>query len=175
VELLTYDPTHKAACLAIFDANTPAFFAPHERAEFVEFLDNDADPYFVVADAGAVVACGGYFVIPTTPAAVLTWGMVDWARHRQGIGWFLLLARLQRLCHEPRIKVVKLQTSQHSAGFFERAGFAVQTITEDGYAPGMHQYNMGLVLDESRRQIIAEQYRTICANDNSTIPSRNRT
>ncbi len=66
----------KEACLAIFNSNTPPFFAPHEREEFAQFLDTLSGPYFVVEHNGQVIGCGGFFLIPNTPAVVLTWGMV---------------------------------------------------------------------------------------------------
>ena len=141
-----YAQPDKEACLAIFDSNTPSFFAPHEREEFAEFLDTSSDPYFVVEHNGQVVGCGGFFLIPNTPAAVLTWGMVARARHGRGIGRLLLEERLQRLRDLPGVRVVKLQTSQHTYGFFEKAGFRTEHVQDDGYGPGLHLYNMGMNL-----------------------------
>jgi hypothetical protein len=37
----------KAACLAIFDSNTPLYFAEHERLDFSAFLDAPEGRYFV--------------------------------------------------------------------------------------------------------------------------------
>jgi hypothetical protein len=49
--LRAYRPA--AACLAIFDGNTPEYFAPHERGEYAAFLaDEGSRPYFVVEDRG---------------------------------------------------------------------------------------------------------------------------
>ena len=89
MKIREYAQPDKEACLAIFDSNTPPFFAPHEREEFAGFLDTSSDPYFVVEHDGEVVGCGGFFLIPNEPAAVLTWGMVARARQGQGIGRLL--------------------------------------------------------------------------------------
>ena len=103
-----------------------------------------------------MVGCGGFFRIPNAPVAVLTWGMVARARHSQGIGRLLLVERLHRLCQNPEVRVVKLQTSQHTSGFFEKAGFRTESVKEHGYGPGLHLYNMGMILDEERCRMVRE-------------------
>jgi hypothetical protein len=35
-----YNARDRAACLALFDGNTPDFFAPEERDEYGRFLDH---------------------------------------------------------------------------------------------------------------------------------------
>ena len=157
MRIRAYTPEDKAACLAIFDGNAAKFFADHERAEFATFLDEDADLYFVMEHDTGVIACGGFFVIPNTPVAILTWGMVAREQHAWGIGRLLLLTRLQRLCEDPSVAVVKLQTSQHTCGFFEKVGFKTEKITENGYGAGLDRYDMTLVLDPARCQSIAEE------------------
>lgn len=152
-----FTPRDRDGCLAIFDGNTPPFFAPDVRAEFAAFLEECNEPYFVVEHADVIEGCGGFFVIPNTPVAVLSWGMVDRSRHRQGIGSLLLFARLQRLCQDPGVTVVKLQTSQYSRGFFERAGFEAEEVIMDGYAPGLDLVKMALALDSGRRAVIAQE------------------
>lgn len=152
MELRLYQLTDFDHCLAAFDSNTPKYFAPHERADFAEFLQRMAapdstDPYFVVIDdAGAVIGCGGYFLQQTQGAAGLSWGMVTRTAHGTGAGRFLLLARLQRICQETAADRVLLNTSQHTYGFFAKVGFVVDKITEDGFGPGLHDYAMTLVL-----------------------------
>jgi hypothetical protein len=51
LHLRPYQPADFEQGLAIFDSNTPPYFAPNERAEFVEFLQQVTDPYFVVVTA----------------------------------------------------------------------------------------------------------------------------
>jgi ribosomal protein S18 acetylase RimI-like enzyme len=147
MRLRAYLPADQDDCLALFDSNVPKFFAPHERAEFAEFLETGHDPYFVVVDdQGYIVGCGGYFINRERASAGLTWGMVANAQHRQGVGRFLLLARLQQICQEPDVQRILLNTSQHTYGFFEKVGFVVEAIVENGFAEGLHEYKMVLTL-----------------------------
>jgi N-acetylglutamate synthase-like GNAT family acetyltransferase len=158
MHLRPYTPEDHVACLAIFDSNTPDYFAASERSEFASFLDDYTSPYFVVTEQpDTVIACGGFFRIPQAPVAILTWGMVSRSRQRQGIGSFLLWQRLRQLSKDPSITGVKLQTSQHTYGFFEQAGFTIEQITEHGFGAGLHQYNMQLELDAKCRERIAQE------------------
>lgn len=152
MQIRAYQPSDHRACLVLFDSNTPLFFAPHERPEFAEFLATGTDPYFVVTDVQEqVIGCGGYYINRERASAGLTWGMVSRGLHRQGGGRFLLLARLQRICQEPDITRVFINTSQHSYGFFEKVGFAVESIIENGFAEGLHEYKMSLSLTPELR------------------------
>ena len=54
-----YTPEKEAACLALFDANCPEFFAPNERDDFAAFLKDEPDGYTVVESDGALVAAYG--------------------------------------------------------------------------------------------------------------------
>lgn len=139
-----YTPADRAACLAVFESNTPDFFLPHEVEEFAAFLDRLPGPYLVAEESGRIVGGGGYRMAP--PEAVLTCGMVARDRHRGGIGQRLLTERLARLAADPTIERVRVNTSQHSAGFFERVGFVVTLVEPDGYGPGLHRQRMELAL-----------------------------
>ena len=158
VTLRPFDARDRAACLALFDGNAPPFFAPAERPAFEQFLDHPPGAYLVVeAEGGAVVGCGGATASPRTGLGELTWGMVARTEHGKGIGRFLLRARLLLLAERPRITRVRLDTSQHARGFFEREGFVVQASTQDGYAPGLHRYEMTLSFDPERRERIRQE------------------
>lgn len=41
---------------------------------------------------------------------------------------------------------VKLNTSQHTQGFYARFGFETEAVTPDGYAPGIDRWDMVLTL-----------------------------
>lgn len=152
-----YQPDDMAACLAIFDSNTPDFFAPHERAEFAQFLAEPGGSYFVVeADDSAVSACGGCWAYADGRVA-LTWGMVIRSQHRHGIGRWLLLKRLQWLCSQIDAKVAVIETSQHSAPFFQKFGFQTATITPNGFAPGLDRIAMQLPLTATQCAQLHEQ------------------
>ena len=129
-------------CLAIFDSNTPTFFDASERADFETFLDRQREHYFVVEDDGRVVACGGWGSRTEHPRiALLCWGMVRRDRHRAGIGTALLTYRLAEIANGD-FESIEMVTSQHSKGFFARAGFVEIDVRKDQFAPGLHGHTM---------------------------------
>lgn len=139
-----YTASDRAACLALFDGNTPRFFATSERAEFERFLDRHAAEWaFRVIDRDRqVVACGGFAVGTDGRTAHLCWGMVAHGLHRQGLGRRLAEARLAAASAHPGICDVHLDTSQHSYRFYARLGFRTERVTPDGYGPGLDRYDM---------------------------------
>lgn len=154
--LRPYDAADFAQCLAIFDSNTPKYFTAPERADFAQFIQTTTAPYFVVTRVaereGAseateqIIGCGGYFLRDGGAVAGFSWGMVAHEYHGIGAGRFLMMARLQRICQETTAQSVVLNTSQHTYGFFAKVGFVVGTITKDGFAPGLDDYEMTLDL-----------------------------
>lgn len=145
-----YEPEDQAACLRLFDDNTPDFFDPSERAEYEAFLEAPHEPYFVLEAPGEVVACGGVYTVGDR--AGLSWGMVARSYHRQGVGRVLLERRLKYLrAHHPDVSELWVNTSQHTQGFFRRFGFVTQEVREDAFAPGLHEYRMKLDLNPSER------------------------
>ncbi|WP_079914407.1 GNAT family N-acetyltransferase [Paenibacillus sp. 32352] len=149
-----YQAEDRAACEAIFDSNTPLYFAYEERKDFGSFLNELKVPYFVVEeDEGAIVACGGYAANKEDyTVAVLCWGMVLRDVHHRGIGRQLLAERLRRIAVESQFASVKIETSQYSRGFFERFGFIAGRIVQNGFAPGLDLVEMKLDLTQYRME-----------------------
>ena len=142
-----YEAPDMDACLAIFDSNTPAFFAPEERDDFARFLTQGSDrdrPYLVLERTGTVIACAGLIVEAAARQAIFAWGMVDRRLHREGLGTRLVQARLALARDNPIVEEVLLDTSQHTHGFYETFGFEVTKVTPDGYAPRLDRWDMRL-------------------------------
>jgi ribosomal protein S18 acetylase RimI-like enzyme len=146
MDVRAYSPADRAACLAVFDSNTPRFFGPAERPDFETFLNGPDGPYFVLEHDGAVAGCGGYAIAEDPSLASLVWGMVRADLHNLGIGRFLLLFRLREITKAGGAQLVRLGTSQHAAPFFEKQGFKVTGIRKDGYASGMDRVEMMMKL-----------------------------
>lgn len=146
---LPYAPVHHAACISIFDGNTPAFFAPEERSDFDTWLTGfvpGAAPYLVLIRGDTVVACGGISVEPQLRQASLAWGMVARECHGLGLGSILTRARLDLARATPGVQRVVLSTSQHTRPFYERFGFEAFNHLPDGFGPGLDRWDMRLEL-----------------------------
>ena len=142
MDVRAYELTDREACIAVFDSNLPDFFQPHERGRFEIFLGAPTCPYFVMELEGKIVGCGGYSLSDQEAVARLVWGMVQREWHKQGLGRFLLMFRLREITKSGGVETVSLDTSQHSAPFFERQGFKVMSVDRDGIGPGLDRVAM---------------------------------
>jgi GNAT superfamily N-acetyltransferase len=120
-----YLASDRDACLAIFDSDVPEFFDASERGKFEQFLDRPDGPYFVMDHDGTLVGCGGYVVVAGESVANLIRGMVRRDSQNLGLGRFLLMYRLREIGKIAGIGLVRLETPQRIAAFFEKQGFRV--------------------------------------------------
>ncbi|MBP2299879.1 GNAT family N-acetyltransferase [Azospirillum picis] len=143
-----YAEPDRNGCLAVFDGNMPRFFSAAERPDFARFLARHALDwsYLVLERGGRIAACGGIVLENDGTTAGLCWGMVDRALHGTGLGTTLTEARLRSAAAIPGVTRVKLDTSQHTHGFYRRFGFRTVAVAEDGYGPGLDRYDMLLHL-----------------------------
>lgn len=139
--------------MACFQTNVPTAFTVEEIPLFEHFLQErvarfpEMLPYFVLLWGEEVVGCGG-LGLNENDTVSLTWGLVRQDCHKRGLGKMLLEHRLQQCRQLFPEKKLRLDTSQHAVGFFEKHGFQTVKYTPDGYDRGLHRYDM-----ESRSEL----------------------
>jgi len=151
-----YQPADRDACLALFDENCPAFFAPNERDDYDAFLrgvdvtqvDGEQYGYFVVEQDGVVVGAHGVRPDPETNGCRLTWIMHSISVQGRGLGR-QVMERVTRVARAHGATSVGIAASDRSAPFFARFGASVEHVTPDGWGPGMHRIDMRLTLPAS--------------------------
>lgn len=136
-----YEPADRVACLALFDANCPAAFAPNERDEYAAFLDEGHDGYEVCVDGEAVV--GAYGLVRDGAGLALRWILIGPAAQGRGLGAGMM-ERVAARAREEGVERVRISASQVSAPFFARFGARERSRTVDGWGPGMHRVEMEL-------------------------------
>lgn len=139
-----YSSADRDDCLNVFRSNVPRYFGVDEEAEFAAFLLDTGGAYCVLLDGEQVIGCGGYHISEDGQHAGLTWGMILRERHGEGLGRLLLIHRLSALWQQAPRAVVIINTSQHTAPFFEKHGFVSVQVTRDKFAPGLHEVIMVL-------------------------------
>lgn len=140
----SYTSSDRSACLALFDSNAPTFFTASERDDFARFLDEQtaACSYLVIVRGDRIVACGGHAIRGDGVTAVLCWGMVDRKLHGTGLGNMLTKERLRAAEAAHGVTQVRIDTSQHTQGFYARFGFQAEAITPEGYGSGLDRWDM---------------------------------
>lgn len=146
MEIKTYTPQYKQQCLEAFKSNMPKYFMDEEYPLFEKWLDEVAldGRYYVILENDQVLGCGGYFYHQSYKKAGLSWGLVDSKLHGKGIGSILTKFRIQKMMEEfPELEHM-IDTSQHTAPFYEKMGFVTKEITPNGFGPGLDKYYMEL-------------------------------
>jgi hypothetical protein len=147
-----YAVEDRTACLALFDSNSPEFFAPDERAEYVAFLDRLPCRYLVMtASQQQVIAAGGYYLTEEPGLGALAWGVVARSWHHRGVGRELLGVRLSHLRAGGAL-AARVRTSQRTRKFFERSGFHLVRVVESGFAPAIDLVELRLHLHSGERR-----------------------
>jgi GNAT superfamily N-acetyltransferase len=144
-----YRPADRKAVLAAFRSNVPDHFPASEEAWLRAALDEPDGPFFVVVEAGEVVAFGGYELSPFYDLGTLVFGLVRADRHGAGIGRALLEYRLLHMAgRRQRPRWVTVDTHPHTAGFFERCGFEEIARWPGGYRSGRDRVDLRFELTE---------------------------
>ncbi|AZA99384.1 N-acetyltransferase [Chryseobacterium joostei] len=143
MKIIQYTKIFRKDCIEIFNSNVPKFFSPEELPLFESFLDDDTEEnYFVVKMDGPVIGCGGFFLNAQNNIAGLSWGMIHSNYHGKGIGRALTQYRIDLLKQNYPTLPYKIETSQHTAEFYQKNGFKTVEIVPDGFGKGIDKYTM---------------------------------
>ena len=142
-----YRPDDQSDCLAIFDANTPEFFAPNERQDYLDFLQGDTQGYQLCVVTQGLVGAFGVFSVGAGDVS-LNWIMLDPAAQGLGIG-SKIMGQVVETARALGASRVSIAASHKSAPFFEKFGADTQRLVQDGWGPGMHRVDMLLGCDTS--------------------------
>lgn len=138
-----YAVTDRPACLAVFRSNLPKYFAPEELPLFTDWLDRpELADYYVLEAAGKVAGCGGFYALPEQKLANLAWGMIHAAYHGRGYGRQLTAFRLALMRERYPGYALRLSTSQHTFGFYEKQGYRIVEVIRHGFGEGLDKYIM---------------------------------
>jgi GNAT superfamily N-acetyltransferase len=138
-----YQPADRDACLALFDANCPAFFAANERGDYADFLATAAGRYNLCLIDHDVV--GAYGVEPHPSGGLaLRWILLSPNVHGHGIGSRIMARVLDTLRSNP-VPRLHIAASHKSAPFFAKFGARELATVVDGFGPAMHRVDMILV------------------------------
>ena len=149
ISIREYSSMDKDECMEAFKTNVPKFFSDQEVLDFADFLERiekgiDDIPFYVLNYRGKVIGCGGYAKNQNSEVFTLAWGLIHNDLHKKGFGEKLLSYRLQEIKRLYKNSSVIVDTTQHSAGFFEKYGFITKKETKNYYAQGMHRIDMEL-------------------------------
>lgn len=128
------------ACLAIFDLNCPAFFAPEERAEYAAFLGGEPATYELCLSGSLIL--GAFGLTPgETGRARVNWILLDPTAKGSGVGAAMMRRAIGLACGVGATHI-DIAASHISAPFFAKFGARTVSRQENGWGPGMHRHDM---------------------------------
>jgi len=140
----TFQPDDIPALIKLIQSNTPEFFDPSEEADFLQYLQEEAEDYFVFEIQGKIVACGGIHVLTESKSARISWGMVHPNNQGQGIGKKLTRFRINEIKRRKDVNTIFVRTSQKAFKFYEKLGFVLKSVEKDYWAKGLDLYYMDM-------------------------------
>ncbi len=138
-----YCPADREQCLALFDANCPAFFAANERVDFEAYLHGMPSGYSLCVRNDSVVGAFGVAAGNEAGRSRLNWIMLDPSCHGQGLG-STIMTKVLKMAAEAGSSVIDIAASQYSADFFAHFGASETQRTKNGWGPGMDRIDMEL-------------------------------
>ncbi|NDK55156.1 GNAT family N-acetyltransferase [Pontibacter fetidus] len=141
-----YTSSDKTALIDLLKLNTPLYFAEAEEADFIEYLEQHLEDYFVVEEAGAIVGAGGINYFSDDKIARLSWDIVHPAYQGKRIGSQLTQHRINHIKANPGINTIVVRTTQLAYPFYQKMGFTLVKTEKDYWAKGFDLYEMYLSL-----------------------------
>ena len=138
-----YSESDKPEVIKILQLNTPEYFDPSEETEFIDFLDNKIEDYFVVLRNSKIVGAGGinYFLDENTSR--ISWDMIHPDYHGKGVGTELTQYRIDlSKTSSKNIELIVVRTSQLTYQFYKKMGFELDKIEKDYWAKNFDLYQM---------------------------------
>lgn len=132
----------KDAVLVLLRLNTPAFFAPEEERDLIDYLDHERELYYVLEADGKIVGCGGINFDSDGKVGKISWDIIHPDFQGKALGSKLLNYRLDKLEFDLNVKSIIVRTSQKSFRFYEKNGFELKEIIKDFWAKGFDLYLM---------------------------------
>lgn len=140
-----YLPIDKRACLDLFDANCPEFFAPNERKDYSSFLDSKPPYYELCLVEDDIVGAFGLLEDDLQQKS-LNWILLDPRSQRMGIG-SAIMGRVSALARSTGVNSVAVAASHKSAPFFAKFGAIEVAFFDNGWGPDMHRVDMELRIE----------------------------
>jgi len=138
-----YKKEDQEKLLYLLRLNTPKYFAAAEEEEFIDYLDQEAEHYFVVEKENKIVGTGGYNLgFDNGKTARISWDIIHPDFQGQGIGKELTQYRIDRIKEHSQVNKIVVRTSQLVFKFYEKNGFKLERIEKDFWAKDFDLYFM---------------------------------
>jgi len=124
--------------------NTPLYFHPAEEQNFIYYLENHAQNYFVVELDNIVIGCSGINYLDDGKIARISWDIMHPHAQGKGFGRILTQYRIDQIKSNPTVERIMVRTTQLVYPFYQKSGFALIKTEKDFWTEGFDLYQMEL-------------------------------
>ncbi|GAB2774858.1 hypothetical protein GCM10027275_17370 [Rhabdobacter roseus] len=147
INIRVYQEADLENILALLRLNTPRYFAPHEEADLVNYLNHEMEYYYLVEQDQQVRGCGGINLAEDGRTAKLSWDIIHPQYQGRGLGRALMQFRIQRIRELEGIKTISVRTSQLVYPFYEKFGLETREIVKNYWGEGLDLYRLDGSID----------------------------
>ena len=137
-----YTKKDKSTLIELLRQNTPEYFDLSEEIEFINYLDNELEDYFVYELDFKIIGAGGINYFLEEKSARISWDMVDSKSQEKGIGKKITQHRINHLKRNSEVETIRVRTSQYAYKFYGKMGFELEKIEKDYWAKNFDLYLM---------------------------------
>ena len=137
-----YKKSDKKTLLNILKLNTPKYFSPTEKNDFINYLEFERELYYVLILNEKIVGCGGVNFAENKTIGKISWDILHPEHQGKSLGTQLLNYRIERLKAFENVKKITVRTSQMAYKFYEKQGFGLDKVKKDYWAKGFDLYKM---------------------------------
>ena len=129
----------------IFLQNTPHYFEELQAKNFSEFMDRNAQNYYVVLIGAELIGGGGY-AINYFKTVIISWLMFSPQYQNRGFGTMLLRQIIKEIRAEKKPALLEALSTQHTQGLFAKLNFTLVDVKPDFWADGLDLHKFQLKL-----------------------------
>lgn len=98
--------------IELLHLNTPEYFSESEESDFVYYLKNEIEHYFVLLVNDEIMGCGGFNLSDDKEIGKISWDIFHPESQGKGLGTALTNYRIERMKEIESIKKISVRTSQ---------------------------------------------------------------
>ena len=143
-----YKEKDKLDLIRLLRLNTPNFFSPSEEKDFVDYLNEHSEDYYVIEESNEIIGAGGFNSGFDNGATMrISWDMIHPQKQGKGIGTKLTKFRIDKIKKNSQINKIVVRTTQLVYGFYEKIGFQLEKVEKDFWAVGFDLYEMKIEIN----------------------------
>ncbi len=119
IKIRHYKDADQDAVLQLLRLNTPKYFAEEEEEDFVKYLRDTLEWYFVLICGTEIVGCGGVNFPKENNEARISWDIFHPDFQGKSLGMQLLQYRIKLIHSKTQIKEIVVRTSNLAWQFYQ--------------------------------------------------------